>query len=480
MATNEPSPLPQYYGQQLQDGTMMSSPIVPRHKRSSEDRQELLRLPMQPHPVHIDQNLDPISPTIVRDSSVIPPQSVSRRLGGPGLGYSSEYGTPSAHRHRRGPSTQVSQRRPYVEDYPSDEEEYEMRPRRRPSRQPRLPPSAYENDLRYGSRYASLPGRGSFDPGRGSIDAPSTYNNDKPRYHMSYGSEDEYAQRRPGVAGNSRGPPRNLPPTDNVMRLPWMLWMGSNAKNHFVAFIGEFVGTTMFLFFAFAGTQVANIGASSNANSSTTGEATGFSPEVLIYISVVFGFSLMVNVWVFFRISGGLFNPAVTFAMLLTRSLSPVRAFLLLAAQLSGSIFSSFLVSVLFPTPFNVRTTLSTGTSIAQGVFIEAILTAELVFTIFMLAKEKHKGPSPPSSRPPLPIHLTPTSNLHRTRRHRPRALHRRARRRILHWRVPQPRSQFRTVRRHRHLRRRTLDLLGWSCRWRRHCRCILQVHQDT
>lgn len=27
-----------------------------------------------------------------------------------------------------------------------------------------------------------------------------------------------------------------------------------------------------------------------------------------------------------------------------------------------------------------------------QGVFIEAILTAELVFTIFMLAKEKHKA----------------------------------------------------------------------------------------
>src|SRR3954467_7217667 len=83
----------------------------------------------------------------------------------------------------------------------------------------------------------------------------------------------------------------------------------------FVAFVGEFVGTTMFLFFAFSGTQVANIG--SNAASSentTTGEAVGFSPIVLLYIAIVFAFSLMVNVWVFFRISGGLFNPAVTFA----------------------------------------------------------------------------------------------------------------------------------------------------------------------
>jgi len=157
----------------------------------------------------------------------------------------------------------------------------------------------------------------------------------------------------------------------------------------------------MFLFFAFSGTQVANIG--SNAASSentTTGEAAGFSPIVLLYIAIVFAFSLMVNVWVFFRISGGLFNPAVTFAMLLCRALSPIRAFLLLAAQIAGSIFASFLVSVLFPTDFNVRTTLGSGTSLVQGVFIEAILTAELVFTIFMLAKEKHKGTS---ARPSFP-----------------------------------------------------------------------------
>ena len=57
--------------------------------------------------------------------------------------------------------------------------------------------------------------------------------------------------------------------------------------------------------------QVANVGGRNNA-SSTTGSETGFSPEVLLYISLVFGFSLMVNVWVFFRISGGLFNPAVS------------------------------------------------------------------------------------------------------------------------------------------------------------------------
>jgi hypothetical protein len=32
----------------------------------------------------------------------------------------------------------------------------------------------------------------------------------------------------------------------------------------------------------------------------------------LLYVSLSFGFSLAVNCWVFYRISGGLFNPAVS------------------------------------------------------------------------------------------------------------------------------------------------------------------------
>ncbi|KAF2033107.1 aquaporin-like protein [Setomelanomma holmii] len=404
MAAANSSPLPQYYGQQLQDGTMMETPITPRHARGSSDsRQELLRLPMQPHQAHIDPNLDPVSPELPpNESNAIVHRGSNRWLGG--ITDPNDYGTPTTGRHQRrtqsqdirGHNSYMSHRTPYVEDYASDED-YEPQPyRRRPSRQHRPPPSAYGND-RVTGRYTNLPGRGSFDTN-------GTYHNDQPRFHMHYGSDDEYAPkgpRRPPINphaggagfGDGRGPPRRPPSTEDVLRLPWAMWMGSNAKNHFVAFVGEFVGTTMFLFFAFSGTQVANIGSSAASDTNTTtGEQTGFQPGVLLYIALVFGFSLMVNVWVFFRISGGLFNPAVTFAMLLCRALSPVRAFLLLAAQIAGAIFSSYLVSILFPTDFNVRTTLSTGTSLAQGVFIEAMLTFELVFTIFMLAKEKHKA----------------------------------------------------------------------------------------
>jgi aquaporin related protein len=186
----------------------------------------------------------------------------------------------------------------------------------------------------------------------------------------------------------------NLSPREKreVMRLPLTEWMNSDVKNHFVASLGEFVGTLMFLFFAFAGTEVANIGSQSNSDNTTTGEATGFSVATLLYISLSFGFSLMVNVWIFFRISGGLFNPAVTLGMVLTRAISIVRAICLLIAQMAGAIAASAIVRYLFPESFNVRTTLGGGASTVQGVFIEAILTSELVFTIFMLAKEKHRA----------------------------------------------------------------------------------------
>lgn len=68
------------------------------------------------------------------------------------------------------------------------------------------------------------------------------------------------------------------------------------------------------------------------------------------------------------------------------------RAIFLFCAQIGGACFAAYIVKVLFPTPFNVQVTLSRETTIAQGIFIEAICTAELVFTIIMLAKEKHKA----------------------------------------------------------------------------------------
>ena len=78
-------------------------------------------------------------------------------------------------------------------------------------------------------------------------------------------------------------------------------WSADEVRKHFVAASGEFVGTFLFLFFSFGGTQVANI---------VTPSATP-NPSQLLYIALSFGFSLGITAWAFYRISGGLFNPAV-------------------------------------------------------------------------------------------------------------------------------------------------------------------------
>jgi glycerol uptake facilitator-like aquaporin len=45
-----------------------------------------------------------------------------------------------------------------------------------------------------------------------------------------------------------------------------------------------------------------------------------------LYIALAFGFSLLVNAWIFFRISGSLFNPAVSLAaMFLVGQITAVR-----------------------------------------------------------------------------------------------------------------------------------------------------------
>ena len=72
--------------------------------------------------------------------------------------------------------------------------------------------------------------------------------------------------------------------------------------------LGEFFGTFMFLLMAFCGTQIANSPSSDKATE-------GPSISNLLFIALVFGFSLMVNVWVFFRVSGGHFNPAVSVSL---------------------------------------------------------------------------------------------------------------------------------------------------------------------
>ncbi|CAL1716141.1 unnamed protein product [Somion occarium] len=170
----------------------------------------------------------------------------------------------------------------------------------------------------------------------------------------------------------------NLTTTQSAPRQSYF----ANLTDDLQAALLEFVGTTFFLTLAFGGVQaVTGAGEMSQASSVI---------EKVMYISLSFGFSLLVSAWLFFRVTGGLFNPNVSLALLLTGIIGPVRFVLFCIAQLVGGITAAALVLALTPGPLQSNTFLQTGINSAQGVFIEAFITAALVLSVLMLAAEKH------------------------------------------------------------------------------------------
>ncbi|EME84139.1 uncharacterized protein MYCFIDRAFT_100823, partial [Pseudocercospora fijiensis CIRAD86] len=158
-------------------------------------------------------------------------------------------------------------------------------------------------------------------------------------------------------------------------------------RNHFVACTGEFVGTFLFLLFAFLGHSTAVYQAPA------TGPNGLHTNETLMYIALSYGFSLLVNAWTMYRVSGGLFNPAVTLGLVLGGGLSAVRGLLFFPVQLLAAISAAAVVEALIPGSIRqVQTTLAPEVNVAQGLFLEMFLTSLLVFTVLMLAAEKWRA----------------------------------------------------------------------------------------
>ena len=180
-----------------------------------------------------------------------------------------------------------------------------------------------------------LPGLTSLFPRKkASPSNPSTH----PNQSQSASQEKSKASADQSLTDNMQGPKAS----PIFRRIP------NKIRNHFIASAAEFVGTFLFLFLAFAATQVAN-SAASTSGSQSTNLPQGPQPQILMYISLAFGLSLLVNAWVFFRISGGLFNPAVSYTPILAgarvRVLTVIRSFSVYVASvpsLSHAAVSSF------------------------------------------------------------------------------------------------------------------------------------------
>lgn len=158
------------------------------------------------------------------------------------------------------------------------------------------------------------------------------------------------------------------------------------ARNMVVVLFGEFCGTFMFLLLAFIGVQTAQ-----KANNPTDPNEPLLSFS-LLFIACSFGASLAVNVWIFYRVTGGMFNPAVTLGLALVGAVTPIRALLIFPTQMVAGICAAAVADGLLPGPLTVGDQLQNGTNTAQGLFIEMFLTAQLVLTVFFLAVEKHRS----------------------------------------------------------------------------------------
>jgi len=107
----------------------------------------------------------------------------------------------------------------------------------------------------------------------------------------------------------------------------------------------EFVGTTFFLLLGLGGIQAAN----------SEAESSGTTIGHVMYIATSMGFSLLVSAWLFYRVTGGLFNPNITLALFLVGVINPIRFVLFCIAQLVGSIAASALLLALTPGPLAVK-----------------------------------------------------------------------------------------------------------------------------
>lgn len=157
----------------------------------------------------------------------------------------------------------------------------------------------------------------------------------------------------------------------------WLHKLSDPVKSHCVAGFSEFLGTFLFLFTAFLSTT--GIQRLDNYN--------GLDAQTLLVISSSFGIALAVAVWLY---GSSHFSPAVTMAQLLLRIIGPIRALILMSAQIAGGISAAALVKAVYGKSLVI--TRLNGINELQGLIIESFGVTALVFTVLMLSVKKHQS----------------------------------------------------------------------------------------
>lgn len=142
-------------------------------------------------------------------------------------------------------------------------------------------------------------------------------------------------------------------------------------------YMAEAFGTAMFVFIA-AGSVLAN------AQTAALGA---------IGIALAHGMALAAVIYSTSHISGGHVNPAVTIAAWATGQMKTAMAAGYVVAQLVGSVVAALLLRLVYsnvsPQYYLGDALLAQGVSPGFGIFVEALLTFFLAWTIFSVAMDK-------------------------------------------------------------------------------------------
>jgi MIP family channel proteins len=125
--------------------------------------------------------------------------------------------------------------------------------------------------------------------------------------------------------------------------------------------------------------------------------AGGIHDTALIGVAIANGLAIGVMVCALGHISGGHFNPAITFGFLITGRIKPALAGVYWVAQLGGAALAALLVRDLLPRAATAAVKLGVpavghGVDASSGFLLEAILTFFLVLVVFGAAVDQ-RGP---------------------------------------------------------------------------------------
>jgi aquaporin related protein len=164
------------------------------------------------------------------------------------------------------------------------------------------------------------------------------------------------------------------------------LGLSDTLRNHTIAVIGEFVGTFLFLWSAFLIAQI--------ANQDTNVSSPGSHPPQLIMIALGFGCSVAVGVSIFYRVSGGNLNPAVTLTLVLARAIPPLRGSLMMLAQMVAGMAAAGAASAMTPGDIAFANGLGGGASRSRGVSLKLSVLQFCVLLFYSWLLKSTKQPT--------------------------------------------------------------------------------------